>query len=286
MAIPRDLTKSGLFYQGGDFAAWEGRVRTILRVQGIEQELQGYWFLGRRETRKIACNTLLAHTHIDLLTRIPDDTKDNPGKLLFALEKLARPFRFPDLPAELRNRVYAYVMPEEPKITLAPIKKLIEGGYPPMTATSRQVRAETVPIYFARCTLKVDLCSAIRYPSARHTLEDQFDRMEGIDACVRALDKRYTRYLRKAQVMLWLTRVMVTRSIKTLEITFSVTHGLQGRFTAINAGGKPTASLEAIRSSIARSEKVRSGLGLQGEGIVLALTRDENLWDPETLRLL
>lgn len=56
-------------------------------------------------------------------------------------------FRFLDLPAELRNRIYSYTFCGEP----TPKYSLAKFQYPPIALVCKQTRSESLPILFSEC---------------------------------------------------------------------------------------------------------------------------------------
>ncbi|KXT05677.1 hypothetical protein AC578_5649 [Pseudocercospora eumusae] len=58
-----------------------------------------------------------------------------------------KPFRFLDLPAELRNRIYSYAFCGES----TPRYSLSKFQYPPIALVCKQLRSESLPILFSEC---------------------------------------------------------------------------------------------------------------------------------------
>ncbi|EME82788.1 uncharacterized protein MYCFIDRAFT_80393, partial [Pseudocercospora fijiensis CIRAD86] len=56
-------------------------------------------------------------------------------------------FRFLDLPAELRNRIYSYAFSGDP----TPKYSLAKFQYPPIALVCKQMRSESLPILFSEC---------------------------------------------------------------------------------------------------------------------------------------
>lgn len=72
-------------------------------------------------------------------------------------------FRFLDLPPEIRNRIYTYVILES---TGAVALNLANFKEPAITAVSHQVRNESLPVMFAECTFNILVGSNLRKHSA------------------------------------------------------------------------------------------------------------------------
>ncbi|CAK3751635.1 Hypothetical predicted protein [Lecanosticta acicola] len=70
------------------------------------------------------------------------------------MEKKKLPFRFPDLPAELRNRVYAFALVDG-KVNPS-ISKFV---LPPVTRASKQLRTESLPLFFSENSFQITVFS-------------------------------------------------------------------------------------------------------------------------------
>lgn len=85
--------------------------------------------------------------------------------LLDEADQMPEFHRFLELPAELRNRIYAmhFSTFEQPLMT---------ATQPPLTLTNRQIRAETLEMFYGSMTLRIDLClqnkSSFTNPTTRN----------------------------------------------------------------------------------------------------------------------
>lgn len=86
-------------------------------------------------------------------------TTPNPS----SLTSLDPAFRFLDLPPEIRNRIYSYVI-LGPTGTLT--LNLANFKEPAITAVSHQVRNESLPVMFAECNFNIVVGSNLRKRSA------------------------------------------------------------------------------------------------------------------------
>lgn len=282
MASIGDLTRSGLLYEGSDFKNWEDHVRTVLRVQGVENELHEYWFPGCSDARKDVCNTLLSYTYPALRRRISNEVQPNPGLLLERLRRFAQPFRFLVLPPELQNRVYEYVVAEDNTTVLSPLTHTTTG-HPSITQLSRQTRAEAMPVFYARCTFKIDFTFKQRSLAAK--LKTLAIADESIKASLKQMSTAYLRHLRTVHLQLHFERdKSFSVETGTLATTFSHVAGLSVEL--LDKGKKLLDSSEiVITKHIKKTEETRKLLGLQGEAILLALTSNDGLWKVMCLRL-
>jgi hypothetical protein len=70
---------------------------------------------------------------------------------------MAAPFRFRDLPAEMRNRIIAFAVLEPEPIELYNVSP------PAITAVSRQLRVESLAVFFWENTFLVRVYSDVGY---------------------------------------------------------------------------------------------------------------------------
>lgn len=84
---------------------------------------------------------------VKLLNKSKGNKPANDGEASF--------HRFLDLPAELRNQIYSYVVQEDEHIELR------WAGAPLITHASKQLRAEAFPVYFAKNSFMGYLCTNI-----------------------------------------------------------------------------------------------------------------------------
>ncbi|KAF7197818.1 hypothetical protein HII31_00907 [Pseudocercospora fuligena] len=69
----------------------------------------------------------------------------------------SKAFRFMDLPAELRNRIYAFTFQNEKNF--GEQRSLALLATPAITRVSKQIRQETLPLFFATTSFRLDVCS-------------------------------------------------------------------------------------------------------------------------------
>lgn len=140
-----DLIASGLLYEGSDFAEWKAKVTIILRNKKLEDTIvcrsrRGSHFLRLLSLAEFAL--IGSYVSKELLDRVPDNCKHCSQYLLKCLAGLAAPFRFRDLPAELREMVYKMVLPQD-----FTMDKSITSPLPALIHASAQLRNETLPLF-------------------------------------------------------------------------------------------------------------------------------------------
>jgi hypothetical protein len=79
------------------------------------------------------------------------DLRQEPASLVLQLEKAddCLTFRLLDLAAELRNHIYTYYMDSLHTVPTRFVQ-------PPICAASRQLRHETIPLFYSRCRFSFD----------------------------------------------------------------------------------------------------------------------------------
>lgn len=119
------------------------------RLQEVMLERLRYdALLAYRNARPVkAAQVLLSAVAPSLIERVSSDSATGPYKLWKLLEQQSKPFRYLDLPAEMQNRITA--------LALANGIQDITAAQPGITRVSRQIRRETLPIYYASTTFHI-----------------------------------------------------------------------------------------------------------------------------------
>lgn len=291
MLEPGDLTKTGLLYEGSDFAEWKHQIVTVLRMHSIEDQVLSHFDRSSEplEKRRMALELTLARVYHPLRSRIPTALYMRLWDLVPWVKKhLVRPFRLLDLPPELRNQIFSYALRPDAEIILAPLKGNV-NSFPPMTAVSRQLRNETIPLCYAQCTLRIDLTAPRRHALMGFYKEKDFLATHGVKSCIRQLSTQHLKNLRQVHLSLSLNRERWPHPIPrvhTLNFTFSPVQGLRTRGMLGDTHIRLSmTSKKKLDDHIRKTEEMRRLLGLRGEALVLALTSDESLWKSGTLAL-
>jgi hypothetical protein len=139
-----DLTASHMLYEGSFndwYAHWESAWR--IRVNDKEKfrnRVAVGMFIGNESslTIKEICNSVSPY----LLKRVPAMRFESAYTLYNALEIASQPFRFMDLPADIRLCIYRYVPLD---LEISPRYKRISET-PPLLACCKHVRREALPL--------------------------------------------------------------------------------------------------------------------------------------------
>ena len=71
----------------------------------------------------------------------------------------AAPFRLLELPAEIRNYIYELALVEDSPIVIDPALKKAQASQPPLIRVSRQIRQETLSLFYSKNTFEFDISS-------------------------------------------------------------------------------------------------------------------------------
>lgn len=154
MDNPKSLTVSGLLYEG-NFDEWWKRMRAILaqhRSEAIIGPLGDPFVLDLTGDGHEEMTTIIWwQTSPYIRHRIPEQSRTGPCILLKALHQAARPFRFSDLPPEIRTRIYTMLpLSKHSVVTLANgLQDLPRDTRQQrsMMCVNSQIRAEMMPGY-------------------------------------------------------------------------------------------------------------------------------------------
>ncbi|KAK4896860.1 hypothetical protein LTR49_028081 [Elasticomyces elasticus] len=110
MGTSGKLTRSGLLYEG-NFTEWRDRIANLLDIHGVDIDAipcpvyRDWTGLAKRQHTVELITTQISPA---LLSRIPATNLRCPKRLLSSVQDMAKPFRFDDLPPELRSRVFGF----------------------------------------------------------------------------------------------------------------------------------------------------------------------------------
>lgn len=263
---------------GEDYDQWWIHIATKL----IERKL--YYrsvhfegaFLCMNEEDKVEASMLICNqVTTPFLSRVPPvDRLNEPRRLLGHLQRLHKPFRILDPPAELRVRIYDMYMQsmrEENDLYHAlyagpDIFEVYE--LPPLTCVSRQVREETLGIFAYSARFCIALLSYLSQAGFQEN-----SKMLRMWAEKSAMS--YLRHVRTVYFDIFLQEGCGPT------LTFTEQHGLKVVFETAEYGTSPYSEEEKQRLSeyIGGVEEDRRAFNLKGESIVLAMIKDPTIWE-------
>ncbi|KAK5111289.1 hypothetical protein LTR85_012184 [Meristemomyces frigidus] len=263
------LTISGLLYEG-NYEEWIVRMDAVIVPHFGHpfstkilpwlpwDEARAMTVAERREaistfTRDVA-SIIRAHVRPGLLARLPQGDREGNRLFLTRLEALAKPFPFLRLPADVRARIYAYVLPRHKVRAMSKF---------PIIQVSSLVRKETLPLLVSRTKYSANL---FRSEASDPNRVVQFARESAENILC---DHR--KQLRSFS--LGLLRGVPNDDWAKLHFTFSNESGLQ-----VTTNGLCAESKALVQKHVADVEANRKALGLQGESIILALVSKPELW--------
>ena len=262
-------------------------MRATLRIHGFECVLEREcdccwpWSAWETKTQKAAI-IIQRHVSPSVLSYFPSEDFNDAESLMAHLELLTLRFRFLDLPAELRNRIYGHIFAEDPFIFVSPL-----DGYCtpyPSTKASRQIRQKSLPLFYS--TSKFTLRPSGRW-SSKISKAPRIAHREGVGfaAAVRLWSQKVScaqlKQLRDVDVGLRVdSKSLGCNAGRIFTFTFSAEHGVLVRHPPHLTRG----SKDKLDSHMATVEMNRKALGLKGEAIILALIADPHLWDHGALQ--
>ena len=159
-----DLKISGILY-GGNWVEWEPRMSAILRIHGFDLHddtstlrdciaRQPSEQKSKKELPKFVA-LIRPFVSPNFFQGVAKDDLVDARRVMRRLKEISFSFRFLDLPAELRSRVYDYVLLGNEKITIDPVRKTMHQQ-PAITKVSRQLRRESLPAFLRCSTFEFD----------------------------------------------------------------------------------------------------------------------------------
>ncbi|KAK5686325.1 hypothetical protein LTS10_002442 [Elasticomyces elasticus] len=277
MAKPTTLTRSGMLYEG-NYASWAKRMDATLEMHNIDvglDEEMGLHAYNEELSKdgRLKATTLITNSVSEyILGRILNSRKHDPEGLLGSLRALAKPFRFSDLPPELRGRIYNiwFKSAQRHEYTFWASQSWTPRT-PNMLLISRATRLEALPFFYRSSEFLL---------SFRRSKDEIFDGRAthpvammrrwaeiGIKHGLRDLRRSCVR--REYRHPIVVVTLDVNRN-KGLTVTFE--RETQRIFF-------PEDQKEAWMKHIEQVEADRKALGLLGEALILAFTSKPELWE-------
>ena len=172
------LDASGLLYEGSDFKKWLLALRPVLaqHFPGLSCSGAPWWFfsLPPGVSHSDVCDSIWWHVSPHVRSRVPENDRKTPEQLVSALCATARPFRFMDLPAEIRLRVYKIELAAKTSPQTLRLWKrgpeswpmTWEYNYDPLLepqllSINRQMRMEALPEYYRATSVNLTFSNRI-----------------------------------------------------------------------------------------------------------------------------
>ncbi|KAK4554594.1 hypothetical protein LTR86_008449 [Recurvomyces mirabilis] len=160
------LTKAGWLHEG-NFSEWEERMLAVCIASDLASRHAGTLECLTHDPLLFSCFqrprlesvrlVMLQNVSLSLKARIPQASRYTARSLYAALSLLARPFRFLDLPMEVRAIVCELVVNGEAMRVRAVGKVYREHEFfPPLLYACRQIRAEVLPIFYQGSMFEYD----------------------------------------------------------------------------------------------------------------------------------
>lgn len=277
-----NLTLAGLLYAGCDFEEWKTRADAMLCLEDGAQytyaqaKARGPGSCFPLFQEQVIVSILCSKTIVsaEALLRIPECVKSFPCPLWQSLESQSKPFRLLDLPAELRNSIYRMAFNGQDHV-IGPKNK--HTRLHALLQVSKQIRQEALPLYWA-CTTLVSLRSSYVLRQASSTGHGVELRLASwLDTAA----KSHMRHLRSFRFHLAGSTASarpggLRARTKHLLFTFNKSNGLE---VEVKMGKLAPVSLTRLEEHVARVERDRKIVDLQGECIFLALLSEPKLWN-------
>lgn len=249
---PNDLTISGILYEGSDFAEWQAKVNTVLRVKNLSRtksEKQNLTSKERQTENQAQVRLIHSLTRDALLDRVPDALRHCPDTLGDTLASFATPFRLMELPVQVRQQIYKLALPEQFDLERVHDESMV----PALLHVSAEVRKESLPIFYS-CTTFETACSVL--------VADP----DYLRSWAERIVAENVGHVRKVNV----------RSENVIQLAYS---DLEGLTVDVEADNSQQAVKEEIEAHIKYIEQCRRSLKLKGEAIFMALWGNMDLWE-------
>lgn len=300
MATTNQLDASGLLYEGSDFEEWHRALRPILvqHFPGISwPSPYSRIYLPPKVSCRDVCESIWWHVSPHVRCRVSETDRELPQQLVLALQATAQPFRFMDLPAEIRLRIYQLELPAKNsmrRFTLFERRNGIiappfEYNKPPLNepyilSISHQIRAEALPVYHRRIDVNLifDHRAYSKFGLALARREYRPTNAARVDAMHRwasTITPDNIRNLRRISVQLPLLAICTTAGEEDmLHFSLTVIKSRPELRIAPHVWLKPD-SQELLRNHAGAISSMARTLKLEGEALIMVLVSRPDIWD-------
>ena len=223
-------------------------------------------------------------------------SRKSTGRLFSALRATARPFRFMDLPAEIRYSIYQLELPAKTHTQTLTLLKCRSGRpspafeyngvsflEPQILATSRQIRAEALPLYYINSSVELMFNNRVlktwMISKKRLYRPTNADRVCAINGWAATIKPDSMRLLRKISVQLPLVTVCSPKGREDmLRFSLSISDGKPEVHVTPHVWLKPI-SQELLRNHASVVSNLAHVLKLEGEALIMVLMSRPDIWD-------
>jgi hypothetical protein len=303
MQATTGLTANGLLYEGSDFSEWMDSLRPIFAHQfpGFNivvhsRQDNSCWFSVRIPFNLVesdVCACIWWHVSPHIRSRVSKDFLDHPTGLISILRATARPFRFLELPAEVRLKVYRLALATFNSQAVFMLRERKEGrgrstritnNHKPesrrLLSINRQIRLEVLPVLHQLeqiwLIFEPSIANAHDLRAARSP--DNAKRVHAINRWASKLTPDSTRQLRKLSVQLPLLAICNKSCQDMLHFTLSHVDGKLVLTVENHAWLDPKSQL-LLSNHAAATSKLAQSLRLEGEALIMVLAGRPDLWD-------
>lgn len=285
-----NLTLAGILHAGSDFEEWAARMSALMRLSGLEDYTrENVEFIPRRRRGNAArlkqgIGMLLSSHFVSeaLVARIPQSLKGHPLFIWPALESQSQPFRFKDLPAELRIGVYEYALKDgcDRKYALTRwdrdhgIQTQHRTAVHALSQVSQLIRHESLPIYWANTNASFITPPKMKLSSVKKgAISNEIIAWKNTHAT-------HVKYLTHCSLSIHSELPDIrsrTDFLQTFRFSFNKNDGLRVECDEGLENLAP-ASLAKLNEFVAGIEADRRANELSGECLLLVLLSEPKLW--------
>lgn len=286
---------AGMLLNNVNFIPWKARMNAALKALSLPSSEDEKPATTSQE-EWTACSGLAAciiHNFVPthLLEQVRLINQHDHAKLMANLEDMTLRFRFMELPPELRNVVYSFLIPDRAPVLWSPLRKS-RSSSPSITSVARQIRSESLPIFYARSLFVLDFRSPETSPEDD---SPSAKRANNVPALARmwaqTLYGPCKKHLREIMVLLQVQSDAdgAKSELRALGFAHSSGRGLAGRYYIPEEETESFGELfdkksrRLLKRFARRMDKKRAILHLQGESLIMAITEDDPIWKYGTL---
>lgn len=274
MPTTDELIQSGLLYEGSDYELWLERIKILLKHK-LDLEIEDIDNIGDYditfEEHQGIVDLVPAYVSKSVLQRVPEYAKSDSKRLLQSLKGRAKPFRFMELPDPIKIDICRILLPDH--VTFDPNPLVMSPKLPPILHTSQRLRRTLLPVFYKETTFGVHF----------YLPGYQWDKQRrGIAAKAAQIFRTWAYQMVPQPNIRWLRKVELAGGLR---VTFELSEkkgatgaASQSKITYTTNTQLTAESQQLLKEHVAATEKYRKACGMEGEGLVLLLTTNPELW--------